>query len=90
MGQDPVVRRLREEIAENDRAMVEALNRRITLVAELHGHKVARGYDLVDTSRESWLVRHLSESNAGPLSPAGLRQFVLGLLDLTKREVSGG
>jgi chorismate mutase len=89
MSQDPVVRDLRERIAENDRAIVAALNRRIELVAELRAHKIARGYDLVDPSRESWLVEHLAESNTGPLSPDGLRELFLALLELTKREVAG-
>jgi len=90
MSQDPAVRELRERIAENDRAIVAAVNRRIELVDELRAHKIARCYDLVDPSRESWLVEHLAESNTGPLSPGGLRELFLALLDLTKREVAGG
>jgi len=89
MSEDPVVQELRERIRQNDRVILESLNRRIELVAELHGYKAAHGYDLLDPSRESWLVEHLAQSNAGPLSPQGLREFFLGLLDLTKREIAG-
>jgi len=83
MSQDPAVRELRERIAENDRAIVAAVNRRIELVGELRAHKIVRGYSLVDLSRESWLLEHLAESNAGPLSPDGLRS------ELAKVPVSG-
>ena len=89
MSQDPAVRELRERIAENDRAIVAAVNRRIELVSELRAHKIVRGYSLVDLSRESWLLEHLAESNAGPLSPDGLRELYLALLELTKREAAG-
>lgn len=80
---------LRERIAENDRAILESLNRRLELVAELHGYKAAHGYELVDPARESWLVEHLAQLNTGPLSPEGLREFFVGLLGLTKREIAG-
>ena len=88
MSQDPVVVRLREQIADNDRALVGGLNRRLELVAELRAYKLASGYELLDPARESWLVEHLASSNHGPLSPEGLREFCLTLLDLTKREVA--
>ena len=89
MDEDRVVRELRDQIADNDRAIVESLNRRIELVAELHDYKIAHGYALVDPGRERWLVEHLVGSNSGPLTPQGLREFLLGLLELTKREVAG-
>lgn len=88
-ARDPVVDELRAKIAENDRLIVESFNRRLELVAELHEHKIAQGYDLVDLDRESWLVEHLTQSNTGPLSTEGLRALFLALLDLTKREVAG-
>ena len=89
VAEDPLVQELRERIAENDRAIIEALNRRIELVAQLRHHKIARGYDLLDSSRERWLVEHLAQSNSGLLSPDGLREFVAYLLELTKREAAG-
>jgi chorismate mutase len=89
MDEDPVVLELRERIADNDRAIIESLNRRIALVAELRSHKIAHGYELVDPGRERWLVEHLAASNGGPLSPEGLREFIIGVLELTKREIAG-
>ncbi len=79
---------LRDLIAENDRAIVDAVNRRLELVAKLKEHKLAQGYDLVDRSREDWLAEHLAGLNPGPLSEEGLRELVAKLLELTKKEVA--
>ena len=39
---DPVVRQIRDQISDNDRALVEALNKRLQLVARLWEYKAAR------------------------------------------------
>ncbi len=85
---DPVVRQLREQISDNDRAIVDAVNRRLKLVARLKEYKASRGFDFVDPEREEWMVRYLSRVNRGPLSDEGLREIVEELLALTKREVA--
>ncbi len=85
---DPVVRRLREQISDNDAAIVEAINRRLKLVARLKEYKASRGLDFVDLAREEWMVRYLARANRGPLSAEGLREIFEDLLDLTKREVA--
>jgi chorismate mutase len=87
LDDDPEVQELRERIAANDRAVVDAVNRRLELVAELKALKDARGYDYVDRSREDRLLALLAETNAGPLSDEGLRDLVTALIALTKREV---
>lgn len=87
-SQDPVVRTLRNEITETDRAILDAVNRRLELVAKLKAHKAARGYALVDRAREDWMVNYLMDENPGPLSAEGLREFYAALLELTKREVA--
>lgn len=87
-SRDPVVREIREQIAETDRAIVERINERVRLVARLKEHKAAHGYDFVDRTREQWMVDHLTETSAGPLSADGLRRIYAALLDVTKREVS--
>jgi chorismate mutase len=86
---DPMIARLREEISDNDRTIVEAINRRLRLVAKLKAHKESRGVEFLDPDREEWILRFLSRSNRGPLSEKGLREIVGELLDLTKREVAG-
>ena len=90
IANDPIVVSLREQITANDRDIVEAVNRRLHLVSQLQDHKAARNYDRVDSTREDWLVSHLADENAGPLSEDGLRELVATLLDLTKRELSFG
>jgi chorismate mutase len=78
---------IRLEIAENDRAIVAAVNRRLALVAELWALKAGLGLDTVDPEREQRLREALAASNAGLLSNAGLDKLVTELLDLTKQEL---
>jgi chorismate mutase len=85
---DPLVRQLREEISDNDRAIVDAINRRLKLVGKLKEYKASRGYEFVDPDREEWMVRYLARANRGPLTENGLREIFDSLLALTKREVS--
>jgi chorismate mutase/prephenate dehydratase len=85
--QDPLIRQLREQISDNDRAIVEAINARLKLVSRLKGYKESRGMSFVDPEREEWMLQYLSRANRGPLSADGLRALFETILDLTKREV---
>ncbi|HVM16094.1 MAG TPA: chorismate mutase [Gaiellaceae bacterium] len=85
---DPRIRQLREQISDNDRAIVEAINARLKLVAQLKRYKESRGIDFVDPDREEWMLQYLARANRGPLSADGLREIYSALLDLTKREVT--
>ncbi len=87
---DPVVRQIREQISDNDLAIVEAVNKRLRLVARLKEYKASRGFEFVDPDREDWMVNYLVRANRGPLSGEGLREIFGALLELTKREVAGG
>jgi chorismate mutase len=84
---DPLIRQLREQISDNDRAIVEAINTRLKLVARLKGYKESRRMSFVDPEREEWMLQYLARANRGPLSGEGLREFFELLLDLTKREI---
>jgi chorismate mutase len=84
---DPLIRQLREQISDNDRALVDAVNKRLELVARLKRYKESRGIGFVDPEREEWMLQYLARANRGPLSDAGLRELFGQLLDLTKREV---
>jgi chorismate mutase len=86
---DPVIRQYREQISDNDRALVEALNKRLRLVAQLKGYKESRGIEFVDPEREEWILQDLARANRGPVSSDGLRDFYGAIFDLTKREVGG-
>jgi chorismate mutase len=87
-SQDPIIRQLREQVSDNDRALVEAVNARLRLVAKLKSYKESRGFDFVDPDREEWMLRDVSRANRGPLSQDGLEEIYAAILDLTKREVS--
>ena len=84
---DPLIRQLREQLSDNDVAIVEAFNARLKLVARLKRVKEERGIDFLDPAREEWMLQYLTRANRGPLSPEGLREIYTELLDLTKREV---
>ena len=84
---DPLIRQLREQISDNDRAIIEAINTRLKLVARLKSYKESRGMSFVDPEREEWMLQYLARANRGPLSADGLREIFEALLDLTKREV---
>ena len=84
---DPLIRQLREQISDNDRAIVEAINARLKLVARMKGYKEARGLSFVDPEREEWMLQYLASANRGPLSAEGLKELFEEILALTKREV---
>jgi chorismate mutase len=85
--QDPLIRQLREQISDNDRALVEAVNTRLKLVARLKRYKESRGLSFVDPDREQWMLQYLARANRGPLSGEGLEKLFEEILALTKREV---
>ena len=86
-SEDPVIRQLREQLSDVDRGLVDAVNARLKLVAQLKRYKESRGIDFVDPEREEWMVSYLLRANRGPLSEEGLRELYVEVLDLTKREV---
>jgi chorismate mutase len=87
---DPLIRQLREQISDTDRALVDAMNKRLQLVARLKQYKESRGIDFVDPEREEWMLSYLQRANRGPLTTEGLRELFAEILDLTKREVARG
>ena len=87
-GSDPIIERLREQIAAADRAVLDAVNRRLELVVELRRYKDSRGIEFVDPEQERRLIERLVQANRGPVSSDGLRELFARLLELTKREVA--
>ncbi len=71
-SQDPIIQQFRDQISDNDRALVEALNARLRLVAQLKSYKDSRGYAFIDPEREEWMFRDVRRANRGPLSQEGL------------------
>lgn len=85
---DPVVQEFREQISAADRAILEAVNTRLELVARLKEYKDSHGIGFVDPDREAALLRELERANEGPLSSEGVRELFTEILELTKRELS--
>jgi chorismate mutase len=90
MNEDPLIRQLRQQISDNDRAIVDAINKRLKLVARIKEYKDSRGMSFVDPEREEWMLKYLARANRGPLSQEGLEELFTEILDLTKREVERG
>jgi chorismate mutase len=84
---DPLIDELRGRISAGDRVILEALNTRLRLVAELKRYKESHGIAFVDPERERAMLEELAGANGGPLSDEGVRELLAMLLDLTKREV---
>jgi chorismate mutase len=87
---DPIIRQFREQITDTDLAIVDAVNKRLHLVAQVKEYKESRGLGFLDPEREERLLQYLTDANPGPLSANGLRELFGTILDLTKREVTKG
>ena len=88
IAQDEFVTRVRRDISDIDRQLVELVNKRLKLVSQLKRYKDEHGIGFVDLAREEWMLQYLTRFNRGPLSPDGLSELYHELLDLTKREVT--
>jgi chorismate mutase len=84
---DPVLAQLRQQISEIDRAIIDAFNRRLEIVAQIKQHKEEHGIEFVDPDHEAAMLAHQTNENRGPLTAKGLRALYTELLALTKREV---
>jgi chorismate mutase len=90
VNDDPLIKQLRQQISDTDRSIVDSINARLRLVAQLKSYKESRGIDFIDPEREEWMLQYLTRANRGPLSQDGLRELFEEILDLTKREVQRG
>ena len=79
---------MRERISDVDGRILDAVNERLRLVAELKRYKDDHGIAFVDPERETSMIDQRVRANPGPLSDEGLRRLYAELLALTKREVS--
>ncbi len=87
-ARDALIRQMRDQIVDNDLKLIQAINKRLDLVAQLRAYKEAQGMPFVDQSREEWMHRFLQGANKGPLSADGLSEIYGHLLELTKRETA--
>jgi chorismate mutase len=87
VSSDPNLERVRAELAKHDRAILDAVNARLRLVAELKRYKEEASLPFVDPQQERRLLDRLAAANTGPLSEEGLRELFTAILALTKREV---
>jgi chorismate mutase len=88
MSSDPTIDRMRADVAKEDRAILDAVNSRLRLVAELKRYKEEAGVPFADPEQERRLLERLAAANTGPLSEEGLRELFETILTVTKREVA--
>jgi chorismate mutase len=88
-AKDPVIQQLRDQISDNDLKILDGVNKRLKLVAQLWAYKRSKGLDVLAPGQEEWLLTFASRANKGPLTSEGLREIYRALLDLTKRELDG-
>jgi len=84
---DPVLERLRAQVATADREILELVNRRLELVCEIRAHKDANGIAFVDPGQEERLLQRLREANGGPLSAEGVERLFREILARAKAEL---
>ena len=87
MSSAPTLERFRADLAKQDRAVLDAVNERLRLVAELKRYKDESGLPFVDSEQERRLLDRLAAENRGPLSEAGVRELFESILALVKREL---
>jgi chorismate mutase len=87
LSEDPHVLKVRRQISDLDSALVELVNKRLRLVAQLKRYKDEHGIGFVDLAREEWMLQYLQRANRGPLSADGLARLYHELLSLMKEEV---
>ena len=85
---DPLITQLRRQISDNDRAIVQLVNKRLELVATIKDYKARQGIGFLDADREHWMLAYLQRMNGGPLTSGGLEELFGEILALTKREVA--
>jgi chorismate mutase len=85
---DPVIRNYREKISDNDLKILEALNKRLSLVKSLWEYKQSHEISFYDAAQEDWVITYLSRANRGPLSNEGLREIYGLILQRIKQEAS--
>jgi len=79
---------LRAQVTDNDREIVEAINKRLELVAQIKRYKAENGIAFVDPGRGSSAAAPRATPPRGPLSDEGLERILEELLDLSKRETA--
>jgi 3-deoxy-7-phosphoheptulonate synthase / chorismate mutase len=85
---DPILRELRDKISGTDRTILQAVNARLELVAQIKEYKESRSIEFLDPEREQAMLEELVAANTGPLSAEGVRELLSAILNLSKRELA--
>ena len=83
---DPVIAQFRDQISDNDLKILEAVNKRIKLVAQLWEYKRQQDLEVYAPSREDWLLTYAERANKGPLSRDALQEIYRHVIEVTQHE----
>jgi chorismate mutase len=72
---DATIQSLRDQLDEVDRRIVQALNKRASLVQELASLNGDAGTQLYDPRREEEILRRVAEENPGPIYNTTMREI---------------
>jgi chorismate mutase len=87
-GSDPRIAELREQISALDETIVDAVDRRLALVAALKRRKDELGLPFLDAGRERELVDALTATPRIRLSDEAVEEIARAVLAVVKREVA--
>ncbi|MFZ5564390.1 MAG: prephenate dehydratase [Thermodesulfobacteriota bacterium] len=79
-GQDEKIAELRRSIDGIDEAMLDLLNRRVALAAEIGRRKAKTGNRIMDKAREENVLQRLAALNRGPLSAVMLKRVFADII----------
>ena len=79
------MKRLRQEIDQLDRTVLDLLNQRVRLVLEIGHYKRNHDLPIYDPIRESLVLQSLQEANEGPLDSEAVRRIFERLIDESRR-----
>lgn len=76
---------LRRQIDRLDERMLRLLNARGRLAQQIGRIKHRKKWPVYDAKREAFVLRHVTQQNAGPLSPAAVRHVFQSVLTECRR-----
>ena len=76
---------VRRQIDRLDEQLLRLVNRRARLALEIGRIKQRRKWPVFDAAREAAVLRHMAQTNHGPLSAAAVKHIFLAVLSECRR-----
>jgi chorismate mutase len=82
------IHEFRNRIDEIDAKILILINKRLELALEIGRHKKENGEPIVDSTRESSIIKRLLALNSGPIDEGQLKKLFLQIIAVS-REIQG-